>query len=68
VGAFANRADAERTAQRLVARGYEARVSGEQRPFRVRIGRYAKRADATALIAKLKAEKTSAILVEAERP
>ena len=38
--------------------GYEARVTGE-RPFRVRIGRYAKRADATALVAKLKAEKTA---------
>jgi cell division septation protein DedD len=34
----------------------------------VRIGRFAKRADATALVAKLKSEKTSAFLVEAERP
>jgi cell division septation protein DedD len=68
VGAFANKADADRTAQRLIARGYEARVVGAERPFRVRIGRFAKRADATALVAKLKAEKTSAFLVEAERP
>lgn len=67
VGAFASQGDADRTAQRLIARGYEARVTGE-RPFRVRIGRFSKRADATALIAKLKAEKTSAFLVEAERP
>jgi cell division septation protein DedD len=67
VGAFADKADADRTAQRLTARGYEARVTGE-RPFRVRIGRYAKRAEASALVAKLKAEKTAAFLVEAERP
>lgn len=67
VGAFAIRADAERTAQRLIARGYEARVTGE-RPYRVRIGRFARRADATALVAKLKAERIAAFLVEAERP
>jgi cell division septation protein DedD len=68
VGAFATKPDADRTAQRLTDRGYEARVIGVERPFRVRIGRFAKRADATALVAKLKSEKTSAFLVEAERP
>jgi cell division septation protein DedD len=67
VGAFNTRAEADRAAQRLTTRGYEARVTGE-RPFRVRIGRYAKRAEASALVAKLKAEKTPAFLVEAERP
>jgi cell division septation protein DedD len=67
VGAFASQADAERTSARLTTRGYEARVTGE-RPFRVRIGRYAQRADAVALMAKLKGEKITAFLVEAERP
>jgi cell division septation protein DedD len=67
VGAFASKEDADRIATRLATRGYEARVTGDK-PFRVRIGKFAKRADAAALVAKLKAEKTAAILVEAERP
>lgn len=67
VGAFATRADAEEVAKRLTARGYEARVTPE-RPFRVRIGRFSGRPAAAALVAKLKAEKTTAIIVEAERP
>jgi cell division septation protein DedD len=66
VGAFATKADADRVAARLTERGYEARVTSE-RPFRVRIGRFSKRADAAAMVTKLKGEKTAAILVEAER-
>ena len=67
VGAFALKPEAEKVVSRLAAHGYEARVTDEK-PFRVRIGRFADRADAVALIAKLKGEKTPAILVEAERP
>jgi cell division septation protein DedD len=66
VGAFASKDEAERVALRLASRGYEARVTSEQ-PFRVRVGFFSKRADAAAMVTKLKGERTAAILVEAER-
>ena len=43
VASFQTRAEAEAQAKRLVARGYSARVVGNARPYRVRIGRYATR-------------------------
>jgi cell division protein FtsN len=51
----------------LSDRGYEARVTNEK-PFRVRIGRYARRVEAVDLAAKLKDAKITAIVVEAEKP
>ncbi len=66
VAAYTNRADADRVAERLKARGFDVRVTSE-RPFRVRIGRYAVRSEAVALVGRLKADGTNAILVEAER-
>lgn len=66
VAAHTNRADADRMAERLKARGFDVRVTGET-PYRVRIGRYAVRSEAVALVGRLKAEGTNAILVEAER-
>jgi cell division protein FtsN len=35
-------------AARLTARGHEARVTGTAAPYRVRVGRWARRADAVA--------------------
>ena len=67
VAAYAQRSDAERVAKKLRARGYDARVT-EARPYRVRIGRFATRGRAAALVEKLKAAKMAAIVVEAERP
>jgi len=66
VAAYTDRADADRAAERLKARGFDVRVTGE-RPFRVRIGRYAVRSEAVALVGRLKADGTNAILVQAER-
>ena len=66
VAAYTDRADADRVAERLKTRGFDVRVTGE-RPFRVRIGRYAVRSEAVALVGRLKADGTNAILVEAER-
>lgn len=66
VAAYTTRADADRVAERLKTRGFDVRVTSE-RPFRVRIGRYAVRSEAVALVGRLKAEGTNAILVEAER-
>jgi len=67
VAAYTQQDDAERLAKKLRARGYDARVT-EDRPYRVRIGRFGTRALATALAEKLKAAKMAAIVVEAERP
>lgn len=47
---------ATRMVQQLVARGIEARVDGSAPPFRVRVGKYATRADAVKAAADLKAQ------------
>jgi len=67
VAAYDSPEDAQRLAKKLRDRGYEARVTNEK-PFRVRIGRYARRAEAVDLAAKLKDAKITAIVVEAEKP
>ena len=67
VAAYDSPEDAQRLAKKLSDRGYEARVTNEK-PFRVRIGRYARRAEAVDLAAKLKDAKITAIVVEAEKP
>ncbi len=54
IAAYNTRREAEATAERFVARGMEARVDGEVKPFRVRIGRYATMAQAEAALADLK--------------
>ena len=67
VAAYGSKDAAEQLAKRLGARGYTARVTGEK-PYRVRIGRFAKREDAVRLAETLKAAHTEAIIVEAETP
>jgi hypothetical protein len=67
VAAYDTPEDAQRLAKKLGDRGYDVRVTDEK-PFRVRIGRYARRADAIDLVGKLKEAKISAIVVEAEKP
>ena len=67
VAAYAVRGDALRLEARLKARGFDVRIVGDK-PYRVRIGRFVARDSAVAIVAQLKAEKTSAIIVEAERP
>jgi cell division septation protein DedD len=67
VAAYDTQEEAERLAKKLNDRGYETRVTNEK-PFRVRIGRYTRRADAIDLVAKLKDAKIAAIVVEAEKP
>lgn len=56
VAAYDSRADAERLATRLRARGLEARVVGETKPFRVRLGRFDSRSAAAAQARRLKAK------------
>lgn len=67
VAAYGARGDATRLETRLKALGYAARVTGGG-PFRVRVGRFASLADASAMVQKLKAAKFTAIVVETELP
>jgi len=67
VAAFPDKGAALQLAKRLTARGYPVRVT-EETPFRVRLGRFAARGDAAALVKKLKAAKMDAIVVAAEKP
>jgi cell division protein FtsN len=59
--------DAERLSAKMKTRGYDVRVTSE-RPYRVRIGRFATRAEAMALVTKLAALQITAIVTEAEKP
>jgi cell division septation protein DedD len=68
-GAFGSKADAERHAARLKAKGHVARVwnaTPNRLPWRVRVGRFTTRAEATALVARLKRDGIEAFVVEAE--
>jgi len=67
IEAYGARTEADRLARKLVARGFDTRVTTDS-PFRVRIGRFARRQEAVALAAKLRSLKMMAIVVEAERP
>jgi cell division septation protein DedD len=67
VAAYDTQAAAERLVKKLKDQGYEARASAE-RPFRVRVGWFTHRDEATALVTKLKAAKIDAIVVEAAKP
>lgn len=64
VAAYASRADAERLAKKLKARGLDVWIAGTAKPFRVRIGRYQTRAAAAAAAKQLKARKIDAIIAD----
>jgi cell division protein FtsN len=51
----------------MKTRGYDVRVTAD-RPYRVRIGHFATRAEAVALVAKLSALQITAIVMETEKP
>lgn len=67
VAAYNVRSQAEAMAAKLRDRGYESRVAGTGAPFRVRIGRYATHAQATAVQRSLKAKQIAGFVVQAER-
>jgi cell division septation protein DedD len=54
VGAYGAKADAQQAADRLHARGIEARVNGTAKPFRVWIGHYKTKAAAATALAEFK--------------
>ena len=66
VAAYTAQRDATSLAEHLKQRGFDARVVGEKAPYRVRVGRYATRAEASAALTKMKAARLSGMVVEAE--
>lgn len=64
VAAYASRSDATALTGRLKARGFDARIVGSAKPFRVRIGRYPTRTDAVAAQTRLKARKITVTITE----
>ena len=68
VAAFPTRAAADRFMETLQAKGYDVRVWGTEYPFRVRIGRFATRAEAATIAQELRTRMISkdAFVAEAE--
>ena len=64
VASYNSRADAEKLANRLKARGLDARLVGVTKVFRVRIGHYPTRAAAAAAARDLKTKKIDAFVTE----
>ena len=54
LAAYDTRIGAQNAVQRLTTRAIDARIDGEQKPFRVRVGYYLTRADATSALNRLK--------------
>jgi cell division protein FtsN len=65
VAAYKRKAEADKLAATLRARGYQARVDGEAAPFRVRVGRYATTKDAEDALRKIKAKHMDGFVVRA---
>ncbi len=66
VAAYNTRAEGEKFATTLEARGYDARVDGTVKPFRVKIGRYSTAAEASAALAKIKAKRMDGFVTRAQ--
>jgi cell division septation protein DedD len=64
LAAYDTRDEAEQAAKRLESRGIEARVDGDVKPFRVRAGYYATRAQANAALATLKKQGLAGFVAE----
>lgn len=63
---YTTRAEADREAARLQARGLDARVVGSRKSYRVRIGRYVTRGNAVAAQRELKAKKVTTTVTDIE--
>ena len=62
--AYDTKSQATSLLQRLTKRGYKARIDGEKKPYRVRVGRYETRGEADAALARVKKAGQKAIIVE----
>lgn len=66
VAAYNVKSQADAMVAKLKKNGYEARVDGTSPPFRVRIGKYATQAQASAVQRSLKAKQITGFVVQAE--
>lgn len=66
IAAYNAKSQATAMVAKLKKRGYEARVDGTAAPFRVRIGKYATQAQASAVQRSLKAKQITGFVVQAE--
>lgn len=66
IAAYNRKADADALFRRLKARGFDVRVAGSRAPYRVRIGRYETKEDATAALGRIRGYNVRGIVVEAE--
>ena len=66
--AYVTRDSAQVLAKRLSTRGYNVRIVGTSKPFRVRVGRYPTRDRAAEVLRELAQVSVKGIIVEAERP
>ena len=66
--AYATRDSAQVLAKRLSTRGYNVRILGTSKPFRVRVGRYPTRDRAAEVVREMTQVNVKGIIVEAERP
>jgi hypothetical protein len=64
IAAYSARSDADKLVKKLKARGFEARIVGTKKPFRVRVGRYETRAAASAAAKQLKTKKIDAFVTD----
>jgi cell division protein FtsN len=64
LAAFDTREEGERLVKRLASRNIDARVDGDAKPFRVRSGYFATRAEANAALAKLRKSGQSGFIAE----
>ena len=66
VATYGTKAEADRVAARLRARDIDARVVGDKKPFRVRIGRYTTRGNAVAAQRELRSKKVTTFVTDIE--
>jgi hypothetical protein len=66
VAAYDTHAAADTLAKRLTGRGYEARVVGDGKPYRVRVGRYPTREGAAQALREIGKWNVRGVIVEAE--
>ena len=68
LAAYNTKADAERLVHKLAAKGVKARISGDAKPFRVRLDYYATRQAAAAEVAALKQRGIIGFVTDEPRP
>lgn len=68
VAAYDTREAADALAKRLSTRGYNVRVIGSSKPFRVRVGRYPTRDRAAEVVQEMARANVQGVIVQAERP